>query len=58
LLAIGYRYGRRKSPGKQVISGVTGTHFDLIAFPAEAFDGFEQEDFTVCHNFLFLKFYR
>jgi hypothetical protein len=33
--------------GEQIIAGVAGADFDLIAFAAETFDGFDEEDFCV-----------
>ena len=30
---------------EKIIAGVAGADFDLIAFAAEAFDGFDEEDF-------------
>jgi hypothetical protein len=32
------------------LARVTGADFDLIAFGAEAFDGFKQQNFAVCHG--------
>ena len=35
---------------EQIIARIAGADFDLIAFAAEAFDGFDEEDFCLSHD--------
>ena len=45
----------RDLAGEQIIAGVASADFDLVAFAAETFDGFDEEDFTVGHLSIELK---
>jgi hypothetical protein len=47
LLAVGAGERHRDALGQEVIARVSGADFDLVAFAAEAFDGFDEES-TSC----------
>ena len=57
VLAVGAAYGKRDALGEQIVAGMSGADFDLVAFGAEVFDGFEEEDFGECHGGVMLVLY-
>src|SRR5690606_16595400 len=50
LLAVGLGQRNGEVLGKEVVAGVAGANLDLVAFGAEAFDGFGEENFAVSHG--------
>ena len=50
--AFAISHGKRHcfALGQKIIARVTGANFDLVAFGAKAVDRFEEEDFVISHD--------
>jgi len=53
LLTVRRGNGRSKATWQEIITCITGTHFDLVAFAAETFDGLDEEDFAGSHFIMY-----
>ena len=51
VLLVGRVERDRDLARQQVIAGVASANFDLVAFAAEAVDGFDEENFSCSHGF-------
>jgi hypothetical protein len=50
VLLVRTRHRHSDAAREEKIAGEASANFDLVAFTAETFDGFEEENFVVSHD--------